>query len=201
MKTLITFAELRDLLTAPPPELPTYVAPLLNLANRFAGATRPRVVGQMSNLIQEFEGHTFDDWASWYQARFPNAIEEACRLIREKLVKFKGVLESITDEMITKWVEDLVLAKTFVGLKYQEAIPKKVAELTGLAYRLATPVQEAGGVDGVIGDREVSIKPSSWRTQVVQREELGGVLITYEKRDDGVEIEFDPGQFRCQSAR
>ncbi|MBC7185412.1 MAG: MjaI family restriction endonuclease [Calditrichaeota bacterium] len=198
MKTLITFAELRDLLAAPPPDLPTYVAPLLNLANRYAGATRPRVVGQMSTLIQEFEGHTFEERASWYQARFPNAIEDACRLIREKLFQFKGVLEGITDEMIRKWVEDLILAKTFVGLKYQEAILKKVAEVTGLAYRLATPAEEARGVDGVVGETEVSIKPSSWPTQVLQREDLGGVLITYEKKGDGVEIEFDPGQFRCQ---
>lgn len=122
---------MRELLDAPPPTLPTYVSPILNLANRFAGGTRPKVVGQMSKLIQEFEGRSLEEWAAWYQERYPDAIAEAIRLVRKKLSDFKRVIDNITDDMIELWVRDLVLVKTFIGLKFQEAILKKVADATG----------------------------------------------------------------------
>ncbi len=86
----------------------------------------------MSELIQQFDGRTLNDWAAWYQERHPDAIAEAIRLIRNKLSDFKRVIDNITDEMIEQWVKDLVLVKTFIGLKFQEAILKKVAETTGL---------------------------------------------------------------------
>lgn len=187
---------MRDLLDAPPPKLPTYVSPILNLANRFASGTRPKVVGQMSDLIQEFDGKSLDEWASWYQERYPDAIADAVRLIRNKLSEFRRVIDNISDEMIESWVKDLVLVKTFIGLKFQEAILKKVAEHTGLDYSLASPAQEARGIDGIIGKQEVSIKPSSWKDQVIQRETLRGVLICYKKTDEGLEIEFERQDFQ-----
>lgn len=195
MRIRISSGDLRTLLNSPPPNLPTYVSPILNLANRFSGGTRPRVVGQMSELIQEFEGRNLDQWAAWYQEKHPAAIKEAKELIRNKLSDFKLVLDNITDEMIDLWVRDLVLVKTFIGLKFQEAILKKVAQTIALTYTLASPEQEARGIDGVIGDVEVSIKPKSWRDQVIQQETLQGVLIYYEKKDNGLEIEFQPSDF------
>lgn len=196
MKIILSSAEVRELLDAPPPKLPTYVSPILNLANRFASGTRPRVVGQMSELIQEFDGRSLDDWANWYQERHPDAVAEAVRLIRNKLTEFKRVIDNITDDMIELWVKDLVLVKTFIGLKFQEAILKKVAEATGLNYELATSEQESQGIDGVVGNQEVSIKPASWKDQVIQRETLQGVLVYYHKTDDGLEIEFEPSDFQ-----
>jgi len=44
------------------PEFPKYSTQLMNLANQNAQGTRPRVVGQMSDLIQEFPGSTLDEW-------------------------------------------------------------------------------------------------------------------------------------------
>lgn len=197
MKIILSSAEVRELLDAPPPKLPTYVSPILNLANRFASGTRPKVVGQMSELIKQFDGRTLNEWAEWYQRRYPYAIPHAVRLIRDKLTEFQQVIENITDEMIESWVKDLVIVKTFVGLKFQEAILKKVAESTGHDYSLASPEQEARGIDGLIGGREVSIKPASWKDQVIQRESLQGVLIYYRKTDDGLEIEFEPADLYC----
>lgn len=195
MKITLSSAEIRKLLDAPLPKLPTYVSPILNLANRFASGTRPKVVGQMSELIQQFDGRTLDDWAAWYQERHPDAITEATRLIRSKLSEFKYIIDNITDEMIELWVKDLVLVKTFIGLKFQEAILKKVADATGQVYALASPEQEASGIDGLVGSHEVSIKPSSWKDQVIQRENLQGILIYYHKTDDGLEIEFESSDF------
>jgi len=109
MRITLTSAEIRELLDAPPLELPTYVSPLLNLANRFAAGTRPKVVGQMSELIQQFGGRSLEDWAAWYQEEHPEAIAEAVRRIRDKLSEFRLVIDNITAEMIELWVKDLVL--------------------------------------------------------------------------------------------
>jgi hypothetical protein len=53
-----------------PIEFPKYTTQLLNPANRFAQSTRDDVVGNMSELIEEFreeypEG-TFEDWVEFY---------------------------------------------------------------------------------------------------------------------------------------
>ncbi len=44
--------DIAQALSIPKMELPKYAAPLLNLANRTAQATRPNNVGQMSELIE-----------------------------------------------------------------------------------------------------------------------------------------------------
>ena len=45
-------------------EFPKYTTQLINLANQNAQGTRPKVVGQMSDLIQEFGGKKYDDWVN-----------------------------------------------------------------------------------------------------------------------------------------
>jgi hypothetical protein len=50
------------------------------------------------------------------------------------------------------WVRDLVLVKTFIGLKFREAILRKGAELKGMDWRFSSPEEESKGIDGFIGD-------------------------------------------------
>jgi hypothetical protein len=64
----------------------------------------------------------------------------------------KQVLQPIDNEIIREWVEDLVIVKTYTGLRFQEAIIKKLAELGGKNYRLAEPGEESKGIDGYIGE-------------------------------------------------
>ena len=64
----------------------------------------------------------------------------------------KQVLQPIDREIIREWVEDLVIVKTYAGLRFQEAIMKKLAELEGKSYRLAEPGEESKGIDGYIGE-------------------------------------------------
>lgn len=195
----ITFEEARDLLGLPTrPELPKYSSQLINLANQFAQGTRPKVVGQMSDLIQEFRdsgGRTFEEWKQWYLSKYPNAIDEATSRIWRMINNFREALEELEKEDVRKWVEDLVLAKTYEGLMLQDAILRKVSEVLGGNYRLATPEEESSGIDGVIilegKEIPVSIKPKSY---VIQErhlpEELGGYLIIYEKKKNKVLIDY-----------
>ncbi|MCX8051992.1 MAG: MjaI family restriction endonuclease [Chlorobi bacterium] len=194
-KITLRSVEIRKLLDVPSLDLPTYVSPLLNLANRFAGATRPRIVGQLSEMIHQFGGRTLEEWSRWYQRQYPNTIEEATKLILQKVQEFQQVLNQIDDVTVRRWVEDLVLVKTFIGLRFQEAILKKIATETGKSYTLANAEQEAAGIDGIIGNRPISIKPISWKEQQVHREQLQGAVVFYRKTDDAIEIEFDPNDF------
>jgi len=191
MKFKIKNRELRSQLVGESKVFPTYVSPILNLANRFSGATRPKVVGQMSELIQKCPYKAYEEWKQWYLKVKPNAIDEATEKIVRKLREFGNVIEKINEDMVRDWVEDLVITKTFVGLRFQEAILRKVADVLGKKYRLATPEEEAKGIDGFIDGVPVSIKPETYRVEKARLEERIEVkIIYYEKTGDGIEFEF-----------
>lgn len=50
--------KIAELSNAPLYVFPKYVTQVINLVNSNAGGTRPKVVGQMSELIKEFDGKT-----------------------------------------------------------------------------------------------------------------------------------------------
>jgi len=50
-----------------------------------------------------------------------------------------------------KWVKDLVIVKTFLGLKFQEAILKKGAEMRKTDYRLSDNTDESKGLMDISG--------------------------------------------------
>lgn len=191
MKVKITIEEIRKYLDIETPEFPKYVAPLINLANQYAQGTRPRVVGQMSELIQEFEGKTLSEWEEWYLKKKPDAIKNATEKILQKLKELKNALNKIDKEMVEQWVRDLVIVKTFAGLRFQEAILKKGAEIKGTNYRLSEPIEESKGIDGYIGEIPVSIKPYTYGVKAALPESINVKIIYYKKIDDGIEIDFE----------
>jgi hypothetical protein len=58
----LTNDEIARYLGIEPIKFDKYVSPLINDANRFAKGTIPKVVGQMSDLIQEFDGQSLSEW-------------------------------------------------------------------------------------------------------------------------------------------
>jgi uncharacterized protein YukE len=191
MKIKLTFDELRKYLDIPTPEFPKYTRDLLNLSNRYSQGTRPRVVGQMSDLIQEFPGKTLEEWKQWYLEKHPEAIKEASNKIESMLKNLRNAINQIDRKMVERWVEDLVLVKTFIGLRFQEAILKKIAEVGNTTYRFASPQEEAMGIDGFIGDTPISIKPDTYKLRKELGEEIESEIIYYSKLDKGIEFEFE----------
>lgn len=59
-KTKIPNQEIAELLVGAPQAFPKYSTQLINLANRNAQGTRPIIVGQMSELIQQYPGKDFE---------------------------------------------------------------------------------------------------------------------------------------------
>ncbi len=187
----LTYDTLTEDIAGANPEFPKYTTQLINLANRNAHATRPRYVGQMSELIQEFDGDGYDDWVRWYTTKHPQAIEHASDKIYAMLQKIKVALDSIDKPMVEKWTRDLVLTKTYVGLYAQKSILKNIAEEKGTTYRLATPNEESRGIDGYIGDKAVSVKPMSYKSKPELQEKIEAELIFYEKVRGGIKVHYD----------
>lgn len=183
--------EIRNLLDIPENEFPKYAASIINLANQFAQGTRPKVVGQLSDLIQEFQGSNLEEWKNWYLNKYPDAIKNATDKIYEMIQKFKQALTNIDRNIIEVWVNDLVIVKTFIGLRFQEAILKKVAEIKKVNYRLSTSEEESIGIDGFIGNIPVSIKPLSYKNKQQLSEDIKAKFIYYEKRKNNIVIEFN----------
>jgi uncharacterized protein YukE len=190
-KIKITNDKIRSLLTAENPSFPKYATQIINLANQNAGGTKPKIVGQMSDLIQQFEGKEFKKWEEWYLAQHPNAIQKATEKIVEMIENLKDVMTKIDQEMVEMWVRDLVIVKTFVGLKFQEAILKAVADDLKTSYRLAEPEEESKGIDGFVGSQAVSIKPQSYEAKNALSEQILVPIIFYEKMKDGINVYFE----------
>ncbi len=171
-------------------EFPKYTSQLMNLANQNAQGTRPKVVGQLSDLIQECPKKTYKEWVNWYNEKTPTAIDDATEKVYEMIQNLNNAIKQIDKALVRKWVEDLVLTKTFVGLCFQESILKVIAERRWVNYRLATPIEESQNIDGYIGDIPVSIKPITYKTKNMLHENINVKIIYYEKLKDGIKVEY-----------
>lgn len=190
MKIKIKNEELVKELIGEIKNFPKYTTQLINLANQNSQGTRPRVIGQLSELIQECPSKTYEGWKKWYLEKHPEAINNATEKISMMIEKLKESIKLINKPMIKAWAEDLVLEKTFIGLRFQEAILKKVAEIKNTTYRLSKPDEESRGIDGFIGKMPVSIKPVTYKTKEMLKEKIDVGIIFYEKKKSGLDIDI-----------
>jgi len=186
----ISFKELIKEISGEAKEFPKYTTQIINLANQNAQGTRPRVVGQLSELIVKCPHKEYIKWKEWYLQQQPKAIDDATKKIFSMLEELKKAINQIDEKMVKKWVEDLVIDKTFIGFKFQEGILKRIAKLKKMPYRLASPHEESKGIDGFIGDVPVSIKPITYKTKNMLNEKVEVKIIYYEKKKDGVVIDI-----------
>ncbi len=99
MQIKIKTEEIRMLMDVETPEFPKYVTQILNLANQNAQGTRPKVVGQMSELIKEFPDNTLEEWEKWYIEKHPDAIETATKKILYMVANLKNAVTEIDEKM------------------------------------------------------------------------------------------------------
>lgn len=195
-KFKIANGEIAELSNAPQYDFPKYVTQVINLVNSNAGGTRPKVVGQMSELIKEFDGRTIEEWINWYSERYPNAVNDATDKIWNMYEIMKNAFNVITKEMIENWVKDLVFSKTYCGLKFQTAIISAIASQLNKAWREATPEEEAQGIDGFIGGKPLQVKPATYKMEAHLPEKIEVPIVYYDKKKDGINIEYCIEDFR-----
>lgn len=58
-------------------------------------------------------------------------------------------------------------------------------------WRLANVEEEAQGIDGYIGNKAVQVKSSTYKMESRLAEVIDVPIIYYEKKKDGITIEFD----------
>lgn len=174
---------------------PKYTSQLINWANQNAQGTRPKVVGQMSELFPEFMSSsqriTIEYWKRFYIMQHPKAIEEATDKIYSQIENLKSAIQLVDRNMVQHWVEDLIFNKTFNGMYVQKAILASLADLKDTDYRLATPEEEARGIDGFVGDTPYSVKPDTYKTMGRLSELIDVKMIFYTKTKTGLRIEVE----------
>lgn len=195
MKFELTKEELKKINTSIKIEFPKYTTQLMNLANQNAQGTRPKVVGTLSEIFQEFMNNnkniSIEDWREWYLKKYPDAIDNAAEKIEGSINDLKKAIKLITKKMIYEWAEDLVINKTFNGLYIQKAILQKLAQIKKENYRLATKEEESHGTDGYVGDTAYSIKSISYKTNRLN-EKINVKMIYYNKiSEDSFDIEIE----------
>lgn len=191
MKLKIPNSEVRELLSGKTYSYPKYATQIMNLANQNAQGTRAKIVGQMSDLIQEFEGTALSEWEKWYLESHPDAIDNATEKVFAMVTLFKDAIIKIDKDIVREWIEELVVVKTFSGLKFQEAILKKISLHFKKPYRLAIPNEESKGIDGFIGNKPISIKPMTYKTKLGLNEVINVPIVFYEKKKSEIVIEFE----------
>jgi hypothetical protein len=195
MKFNISNAELSALNDITNPEFPKYTSQLINWANQNAQGTRPRIVGQLSDLFPEYQASTcnidISDWEEWYTEKYPDAIEEATDKIFNQVENLKEAIKLIDKSMVRKWVEDLVISKTFSGMYVQRAILAKISDMREEPFRLASPEEESKGIDGYVGDTAYSIKPVTYKTMGRLSESIDIKMIYYSKKKSGLLVETE----------
>lgn len=194
-KIKISNGDIEKLSNASKYPFPKYATQIINLVNSNAQGTRPAVVGQMSELIQEFQGKTLDEWIEWYSIKQPDAVQKATDKIFAMYQLMSEAFAVIDRPMIEAWVKDLVHTKTYCGLKFQSAILAFLADKYDTTWRLADVEEEAQGIDGYIGDKPVQIKSSTYRLEARLAEKIEIPIVYYDKKKDGISIEFDPRLF------
>ena len=185
---VLPMAQIMEDVAGKPADFPKYTTQLINLANQNSQSTRPSQVGQMSELIQEFPGDSYDGWVSWYLAKYPDAIDQATDKTYAMIKNMQDAMAKINRDMVRQWIRELILTKTYAGLRFQESILKAVAQKENTTYRLARPEEEAKGIDGFIGTRAVSIKPETYASKPFLPEVIEADIIFYEKVRGGIRV-------------
>lgn len=166
-------------------DFPKYTTQIINQANQNNQATRPKVVGQMSELIQQCPYNSYEGWKKWYLERYPDAIENATDKAYEGVKNIREASKLIDREMVREWITDLVLTKTAEGLIYQEAILEHIATIEHTTYRLASPEEESKGIDGFIGNKAVQVKSITYTVKRALPEDIPCEIIYYDKGSRG----------------
>lgn len=195
MKFTIKNEELVVINGSETPDFPKYTSQLINWANQNAQGTRPVVVGQMSELFPEFMNSgmeiTIENWRKWYTEKYPEAFENATDKIFAQVQNLRNAIPLIDREMVEKWVQDLVINKTFNGMYVQKAILASLAKKRGTTYRLATPEEESIGIDGYVGEIPYSVKPDTYKTMGRLSETIDVKMIYYSKTKTNLKIEVE----------
>lgn len=180
--------DLRETLIGTRQTYEKYVSRLINLANQFAQATRPKHVGQLSDLIRECPAQDYEGWRDWYLKKYPTAIEEATERVVSMLDRLRIAMDSIDEDTVNSWVTELIIEKTYIGLRVERAILEEAARKLEREFIPSSHEDESRGIDGYLDGQPVSVKPATYKTMDALSETINARMIYYEKKNNGTVV-------------
>jgi hypothetical protein len=199
MKKKISANKLKKMKASTLSHFPRYTTYLINQAAGTGQATRPKVVGQLSDefplYIKYCEENnleqTVDNWKEYHQKKYPNAVENAVKKTSDMIENFRNAVTLIDNDLIEEWIVDLLYEKTFFGFNIEYAIRKYIEE-EGHQVRKATKEEESQNIDLYIDGNPFQIKPMTIKTKRSIETIIVHPIIYYTKTDqNGIEIEYD----------
>ncbi len=197
--------------------LPKYSTQIYNLISSNAQATRPKYVGQMSEIvpkfIKEFHNETgkFPDWKDWKKYYLENHSDEynaGKERLREYVQKHKEALEKILNDkdeiLLSNWYDKFILIQNFKGFQYEEFVFLYISRILKkdkkYSIRKATPSEESKGIDIVI-EKEMSqkllinVKPFKTFDSIKKQKHLSRdekiIILYYDVSEDEFQIRFE----------
>jgi hypothetical protein len=181
---------------------PKYTTFIINQASQTAQATRPDIVGQLSEefplYVEECKQQgiepSLQGWVDYHTNKFFDAIDLAKEKIKNMIENFRIAIDKIDDGLIEVWVKDLLYTKTYLGLN-TEALIKEYIRSKGLIVVKSSPEEESRNIDLYINKRPYQIKPQSYsRTGASTGHQGLPPVIFYKKSDENIELEIDDPQ-------
>jgi len=183
-------------------EYPAYLTQIINIACQNSQATRPKHIGSMKDLFCEWSQTgtdlSPDSWKEfYYDKKGKHCIDAA---IRKIYVMTRNMISSVCLQCeespslqsdIARWVEQLVFEKTYTGMIAEMRVAKALADLTGEKVSLSDAKGEKDGIDILLGNRLIQIKPEKGGyspSLFFNKVKTGCILVTYAKRGDKLDI-------------
>lgn len=172
-------------------DFPKYTEPLMNLANRYAQSTREPVVGNMTELLEEFQKNNpqggYDEWRQFYLENHDGEerIEEATEKMLEMVSNFREALEEIDEEIAREYISELVLYRTYLG----EDVKKVIFEKLGEVYAKDTKTTPLQSFDGYVGDVRVALVSEKYQSKEIPGEGVVPVYFKENKRDRSIDVD------------
>lgn len=194
--------------------LPKYTTQILNLISSNAQATRPKYVGQMSEIVPAFikeyhkENNKFPDWKDWedyYLENYKDEYEAGKKRLKEYLEIHKEALDLLINDdgsILENWYNKFIMIQNFKGFQYEEFIfhyiKREIFKEKKYSVRKATPDEESKGIDIVVSKKDdylfLNIKPLDSFERIEKRMNLNHnyevILIFYSIKEDDLEIRF-----------
>lgn len=101
------------------------------------------------------------------------------------LEQIHDAMDKIDRETVLRWVTELVLEKTYAGLRVERAILEEAAHCLGRTLQLSSPEEESRGIDGYLDELPVSVKPNTYKAMGTIGETIDARMIYYEKKSNG----------------
>ncbi len=189
-------------------KLPIYSSQIFNIISGTGQATRPKYVGQMSEIVPAFiekfwkENSRFPNWEDWREYYSKNHKDEYLKgyeILKEYISKYKDALILVANdenEFSKIWYDKFIFFQNFAGFNYEFMIREKISDFYDLKKNKkviikSTPDLESKNIDFIIRnesgkDLPITVKPTSFFMALEKYKIKDGIImVTYETNSDG----------------